>query len=553
MKKKIIWDTTINPVDFPEPIKKIFFKILIKNRISFCKLIERLSKKRAFNIDWWHTILSSRNPYNSDLHKYITILDTIDVLFKKNFDLKIIVNSKIFYDVLKDNKCKKNLSIQSSKKTRLKKKNYLTIVKSIIFNFIIYLYINVFVKKNYHELKNFELTLIDTFLISSDLKKNYFYAPIQTKINKKKTIFFVPTFTFKKNIFSIFSLIKKLTKKNYIFKEHFISLNDFLFASLHFFRKKKIREKNVNYNSWDITKLINYEIQNNDNYFSSLVGILNYKFFYNIKSRKFKIKKTINWFENQIIDRGWNLGVNENYPKAKNIGYHGFANFSQYINSIPCNFEIENKILPKKIGVIGRAFKKSKREFSNKFKIEVAPALSQNHLFIPNNFKKIKNHISLILSGIKHIDEKLLDWSLNFIDKEKKINSLEIKDHPIQPIHTLDNPNYLRYKNRIIYSKNLVSTLSKSSIVIAAGPTSAIYEALVSKCYLIIPLLDPCDKINLLNCKIPNNNYAIAKNFDEFCSVLNQILNNKKVIKLKKINKNFFFEKLNKKNIKFFY
>ena len=75
-----------------------------------------------------------------------------------------------------------------------------------------------------------------------------------------------------------------------------------------------------------------------------------------------------------------------------------------------------------------------------------------------------------------------------------------------------------------------MSTLSKSSIVIAAGPTSAIYEALVSKCYLIIPLLDPCDKINLLNCKIPNNNYAIAKNFDEFCSVLNQILNNKKLL-----------------------
>ena len=553
MKKNIIWDTTQNSVDFPTKIKEIFFKILIRNRISFCELVEKLSKKRANDIDWWHTILSSRNPYNSDLHKYITILDTLDVLLKKDFNLKIIVNSKIFYNLLKENIHKKNLYVQLSKESKLNKKNYLTIVKSIFFNFSIFLYIKIFVKKNYSKLKNFELTLIDTFLISSDLKKNYFYSPIQSKIDKKKTIFFVPTFIYKKNIFSIFSLIKKLNKGNYIFKEHFISLNDFLFASLHFFRKKKIIEKNVNYNRWDITKLINYEIQNNSNYFSSLVGILNYKFFYKIKSKKFKIKKTINWFENQIVDRGWNLGVNETFPKADNIGYHGFANFSQYINSIPCNFEIENKVLPKKIGVIGRAFKKSKREFSNKFKIEVAPALSQNHLFIPNNHKKIKNHVSLILSGIKHIDEKLLNWSLNFLDEEKKITFLEIKDHPIQPIHTLNNSNYLKYKNRIIKSKNLVSTLSKSSIVISSGPTSAIYEALVSKCYLIIPLLDPCDKINLLNCKIPKKNYTIAKNFDEFCSILSQILDNKKVIKLKKINKNFIFEKLNKKNIKFFY
>ena len=31
-----------------------------------------------------------------------------------------------------------------------------------------------------------------------------------------------------------------------------------------FLRKKKIKEKHVNHNRWDITKLVNYEIQNND-------------------------------------------------------------------------------------------------------------------------------------------------------------------------------------------------------------------------------------------------------------------------------------------------
>ena len=479
-------------------------------------------------------------------------MDTLDFLLKKGFNLKIIVSSKIFYNLLKENEYKKKLFVELSKETRLNKKHNLTIVKSIFFHFFIFLYIKIFIKKDYFKLQNFKLTLIDTFLISSDIKKNYFYSPIQSKIDKKKTVFFVPTFIFKKNIFSIFSLIKKLNKKNYFFKEHFLSMNDILFASLHFLRKKKIKEKHVNYNRWDITKLVNYEIQNNNNYFSSLAGILNYKFFYKIKSKKFKIKKTINWFENQIVDRGWNLGVNETFPKADSIGYHGFANFSQYINSIPCNFEIQNKVLPKKIGVIGRAFKKSKREFSNKCKIEVAPALSQDYLFKYNNHKKIENYVSLVLSGVKHIDKKLLDWSLNFLD-EKKITSLEIKDHPIQPIHNLGVSNYFKYKDRIIKSKNLVDTLSKSSIVIASGPTSAIFEALVSKCYLIIPLLDPCDKINLLNCKIPNNNYVIVKNFDQFCNILSQILDNKKVIKLKKINKNFFFEKLNKRNIKFFY
>ena len=122
MKKNIIWDTTQNSVDFPTKIKEIFFKILIRNRISFCELVEKLSKKRSNDIDWWHTILSSRNPYNSDLHKYITILDTLDVLLKKDFNLKIIVNSKIFYNLLKENIHKKNLYVQLSKRVQIEQK-----------------------------------------------------------------------------------------------------------------------------------------------------------------------------------------------------------------------------------------------------------------------------------------------------------------------------------------------------------------------------------------------------------------------------------------------
>ena len=97
------------------------------------------------------------------MHKYITILDTLDVLLKKDFNLKIIVNSKIFYNLLKENKHKKKFFVELSKESKLDKKNYLSVIKSIFFNFFIFLYIKIFVKKNYFKLKNFDLTLIDTF------------------------------------------------------------------------------------------------------------------------------------------------------------------------------------------------------------------------------------------------------------------------------------------------------------------------------------------------------------------------------------------------------
>ena len=40
---------------------------------------------------------------------------------------------------------------------------------------------------------------------------------------------------------------------------------------------------------------------------------------------KIKINTSLDWFENQIVDRGWNLGLNRNYKQAKSFGCGMFA------------------------------------------------------------------------------------------------------------------------------------------------------------------------------------------------------------------------------------
>ena len=41
----------------------------------------------------------------------------------------------------------------------------------------------------------------------------------------------------------------------------------------------------------------------------------NYLFFKNLKLKNISLKKTINWFENQSLDKGWNFGVQTFSPK----------------------------------------------------------------------------------------------------------------------------------------------------------------------------------------------------------------------------------------------
>ena len=89
---------------------------------------------------------------------------------------------------------------------------------------------------------------------------------------------------------------------------------------------------------------------------SVLQGYLNYFFFRRIKATNVSINKLINSFENQIPDKGWNLGVNKYYPEASNIGHQSVSYHPQFQNLYPTNSEYNSKTLPNNIYLNGNFF-----------------------------------------------------------------------------------------------------------------------------------------------------------------------------------------------------
>ena len=57
----------------------------------------------------------------------------------------------------------------------------------------------------------------------------------------------------------------------------------------------------------------------------SVEAILSYKFIKNIKKLNLNVIKSINWFENQKVDKGWNFAINKFYPKIYSVGYRGIV------------------------------------------------------------------------------------------------------------------------------------------------------------------------------------------------------------------------------------
>ena len=131
-----------------------------------------------------------------------------------------------------------------------------------------------------------------------------------------------------KLLFGIYKL--KNNKYRKIYKEQFLKLSDYLFAYMYIIKKNKIIIKDIYYNKINITKLLESDLNNNHNIFSSIIALLNYRFIYRLKMMNYKIRTSVNWFENQPLDKAWNYGMNTYYPAS---------NIHAYVSTLDVLFE----------------------------------------------------------------------------------------------------------------------------------------------------------------------------------------------------------------------
>ena len=96
MKENIIWDTSLNPIDYPKEIKEKYFKLSTEYRKKFIKWFGSASLKYEKKFDWWIKLPSSRDPYKSNLFKNFIIIKILkDQVISKKIK-KIFFEIKIF-------------------------------------------------------------------------------------------------------------------------------------------------------------------------------------------------------------------------------------------------------------------------------------------------------------------------------------------------------------------------------------------------------------------------------------------------------------------------
>ena len=515
----LIWDTTKHYSNYPDEIKKEYKKNYIKYLNQFTYWIDDISKSNKSNLDWWLSTAASRDERVSDLYHNLCIYFTLKNNNKElNLSL-IIINSKAFKKILIRD-FEKNFSI------RVKKSYFfrdILFVKNLIFYFFQFVFIKLFFLK---KKINYNLSLIGTYVVNS---KDYnFYGNFNKIKNKDK--FLVPVFTnvsLKNFIFYIFKLAKN---KKILFKETYLRFSDLVYL---FFYKININFKNEKiffFNKINFLELILEEIKSNKYTRPVLQGYLNFFFFKVIKKNNLNLIFSINSFENQIPDKGWNLGINSFYPKALNIGHQSVSYHPQFQNLYPTNSEYSSKVLPSNIYVNGSFFAKERNKYCKKVNFY----LTKDFKF--KKVKKIKKDIEILilLSGIKSHDIQLLNLIVkNYNYFKKKKIYVYFKFHPIlESKYIFKNISSYNYFKEITGIGSII--IERSKLIITSSFTAGLYESLIRNCYTLLYGMHPLDY--KLYKKFNNiNNFLFFENLRSMIDLLN-IFINKKIIFSKKNN-----------------
>jgi len=462
----------------------ILYNATLKIRPVYNKIIEKLSIENKFDYRWWFTEIASRNIYSNNLFLHLSYLAFVNELIKKKNIHKIVVGSKSLYKTLKSSKIIKDKGILIVLKkpliTRIKSQ-FAPIVGYILTSFNViknYLIIRTHIRNNNHIPKG--ITFVDTFLLEDSFKENTFfdrYLPNYEKHlsdKEKSLIYYVPTFHKIKNYRSIINKIS-LSSHNFIIKELFLKLDDILLSLLFPIITLGFTLNANTFLGFNIQPLLRRSVFKNLSSKGQIIAYQNFHFAKRLKKKKIKIRLIIDWFENQVIDKGFNLGFRSFYPEVKHRGYQVVLDNLFYMCYYPTYEEFKAKVLPKEIFVSGKAFKSKVKEYCKEVKVNLAPAFRYQHVWneqnlFPNNGKKT------VLITLPYFKDELLHI-LKTVENLLKSHEFKLFNYWIKP-HPVHSKNDIKKifgnpwpKEFECVDDNLGELLDQSSLVICNNST----------------------------------------------------------------------------------
>ena len=518
---------------------KIKFEEVLEECVDpFHKYIEDISRGVSDNIDWWVSTPVSRDTLYSNLFHNFTILFFLRRLIEEKTQFHTVIIDDIYLkeiilELFELNNKEISILVEDEGKYQVAFVRNLYEVMRFHFLFFIKLIIcKLLIRRKVKKtaITN-DLILIDTFFLYSFKNKERYFDGLMDNLSKEdqENIFFVPSIVEEK-IPEIYRSVKflKSNPDKYLLKEEFINFKDLIFTFGYFFRKNQIKFEKIKVLECSFYKLVHAELLHLNRFLMSIEGLLSYRFVKNLNKREIGIKGSINWCENQPIDKGWNLGFNSYYKHSHNIGYRGLVPANYFLSQkYITDFEFENKVTPREIYTVGDNKGLEANRFTKKTELIAGPAFRFKYLWDElKRDKKTENQIFValpitlnksivIMEAINSLNSDLGDEEVQFL----------IKAHPAMQISLLlGNLSFSISENMTFTSEEASVILMKSSLIIS-GMSSICLEACAVGVPLVVFNASDLIKFNSLPNNISKEIWRDVSNHKDLCDEVKFFLN----------------------------
>ncbi|MCG8634098.1 MAG: hypothetical protein MI863_09740 [Desulfobacterales bacterium] len=330
---------------------------------DFHRLMEAIHCRAGNSAFWGVNNLLSRNNYVSDLFYDLCCLELSRRLVEKGRAKTVIVRSsrqkKVLEQYFRRHRLRADIRSREGLVAFLKRagKPVYDFLRNIQWTFV---YLMQRDRSRMRKIpRDRKLILIDTFFSayifkSGEFKDRYYTGLIDFLTPEEQArVYFMPNVISWRRVDRMIRM-GEAARENFIYPFDFLKFRDYLFAIFAPFIIKRIFLDDFRFRGMCIGPILKSDFKTNIALRSSFRGLLLYRFFKRLKKENIKLHMVVDWFENQVVDRGFNKGKNEFFPETPSIGYQGLiAAYKWNFYVQPIEPEAGSGCLPRKVAVIG--------------------------------------------------------------------------------------------------------------------------------------------------------------------------------------------------------
>lgn len=365
--------------------------------------------------------------------------------------------------------------------------------------------------------------LIDTFLLSGQENNERYYPGLLESLAQedKPRVRFVPTL-FGVTIRNAWRTIRgvRLSPLPCLLREDYLTFGDIIRAWIKALRGQRLTIPAAPCEGIDLAPLIREELGSFKEFGSAMAAHLVRSSFHRFRDHGLRLRTTVDWFENQAVDRGWNLGAQETFPEADHIGYQAFPLADFHLNLIPTPQEFASGIIPGTIATLG-LFAGAVTAQCPKVRMISSPSFRFNHLFKARKGMAGSKEIDIFAPlPMASADALQLLEVLTRIAEQVPELVIAVRPHPATPAYVKMAASSA--KGIVVPEDSFDETLARTRILLGNGSSTCL-EALLKGVYVIV--INTCGLLmNPIPENVPSELYHVSFSFDDVLDHVRQAL-----------------------------